>query len=56
MDNATYLGDGLYVTHTRWEIELFAHNGIEKTNRVFLDASALQRFQTYLETNRLSGK
>jgi hypothetical protein len=44
MDNATYLGDGLYVTHTAWEVELYAHNGIEKTNRVFLDPPTLRAF------------
>lgn len=49
----TYLGDGLYVTHTPWELELYAHNGIEKTNRVFLDPTALQRFVTYLKEHKI---
>jgi hypothetical protein len=49
---ATYLGDGLYVSHDRWQVELFACNGIEKTNRVFLDPPALAAFLRYVEPLR----
>lgn len=47
-DGATYLGDGLYATHDRWQVELFSHNGIEKTNRVFLEPSSLAAFLRYV--------
>lgn len=36
--NAVYLGDGAYVLiHSPYEIEIFTHNGVEKTNSIFLE-------------------
>jgi hypothetical protein len=33
----TYLGDGLYASFDGWQVELYASNGLEKTNSVFLE-------------------
>jgi hypothetical protein len=48
-NNDTYLGDGLYATHDNWTVELYASNGIHKTDRVFLDAQTLKAFLAYVE-------
>lgn len=52
---ATYLGDGLYATKDpNWgQVELFAHNGLTKTNRVFLDPEVLVRFLAWLKDEGL---
>jgi hypothetical protein len=42
-----HLGDGLYASCDGWQIELYAHNGLRKTNRVFLDYSTLNAFLAY---------
>ena len=47
-----YLGDGLYVSHDGWQVELFAHNGIFKTNQVFLEPEVLVAFEAYLKDFR----
>lgn len=49
-NDATYLGDGLYVYNHGHQIELFAHDGIRKTDQVFLDESVLLAFQRWLES------
>ena len=43
-DNATYLGDGLYMIDHGYQIELFAYNGITKTDSVYLDDDVLETF------------
>jgi len=43
----TYLGDGLYVAYDGWQVELFCHNGIERTNAVYLEPDVLARFLEY---------
>jgi hypothetical protein len=45
----SYLGDGLYVSFDGWQIELYASNGIEKTNSVLLDSDTLAAFLKYVE-------
>jgi hypothetical protein len=47
----TYLGDGLYVSHDGWQVELFAHDGIGKTNMVFLEPKVLERFLAWVKEN-----
>lgn len=42
--DATYLGDGLYATHDGYQVELFAHDGIRKTNQVYLSPQTLETF------------
>lgn len=54
LEGAEYLGDGLFIKHTKWEITLFAHNGIRATDKVHLGPDELKRFQTYLAKNRLT--
>ena len=51
-DSATYLGDGLYVSHDGWQVELFAHDGIGKTNQVFLDPDVLKNFVDWLKVSK----
>ena len=45
----TYLGDGLYATHDNTQIELYAYNGVRKTDQVFLEPSTLGAFLAYIE-------
>lgn len=49
-ETASYLGDGLYVDFRQVErdVHLFAHNGIEAYNEVFLDGSVLANFEDWL--------
>ncbi|OBG06593.1 hypothetical protein A5772_21535 [Mycolicibacter sinensis] len=49
MTTPTYLGDGLYVTHDGYQVELYAHNGLEKTNSVYLAPAEIQSFLNYLK-------
>jgi hypothetical protein len=48
-DDDSYLGDGLYASFDGWQIELYASNGIEKTNSVLLDSDTLAAFLKYVE-------
>lgn len=45
----TYLGDGLYASYDGWQIEIYASNGREKTNRVYLEPAVLKAFLDYVE-------
>jgi hypothetical protein len=44
-----YLGDGLYAEFDGWQIRLFAHNGLNCTNVVFLEPDVLAAFLRYVE-------
>lgn len=44
-----YLGDGFYASFDGWQIELYASNGISKTDAVFLDPSVLHSFMSFAE-------
>ena len=44
-----YLGDGLYADFDGYQIELYASNGIEKTDRVFLEPAVLRAFFEYVK-------
>ena len=46
----TYLGDGLYAAFDGWQIELYASNGIKKTNQVYLEPAVLGAFLRYIDT------
>jgi hypothetical protein len=43
-----YLGDGLYASFDGHQVELYASNGVERTNRVFLDDRTLAAFLEYV--------
>ena len=45
-----YLGDGLYASFDGYQIELYASNGIQKTNQVYLDPHVLAAFLRYVES------
>jgi hypothetical protein len=51
-DEPVYLGDGLYVMLQGHQIELWASNGIHKTNSVFFDRSTIENFTRYLDMIR----
>ena len=42
-----YLGDGLFASFDGWQVELYASNGVCKTNQVYLEPSVLKSFLTY---------
>lgn len=42
-----YLGDGLYVEFDGWQVILFASNGEERTNTVYLEPGVLDSFFRY---------
>lgn len=45
---ARYLGDGLYADYDGYQIELYASNGVEKTNAVYLEPGVLAAFQAFV--------
>lgn len=49
ISNATYLGDGLYAEWNGEAFELFAHDGLDVRDRVFLDLNVLEAFFKYAE-------
>lgn len=49
---ATYLGDGLYVKSDDNLVELFTHDGIGKTNQVFLEPAVLKSFIAWLKNSQ----
>jgi hypothetical protein len=53
MKDATYLGDGLYVRLNRDQYEVFAHNGVEAINTVYLDPHVLEAFLKFVEETRV---
>jgi hypothetical protein len=46
---SVYLGDGLYVAMDRGDVEIYSHDGIRKTNQVFMDGYVLNAFLNWLE-------
>jgi hypothetical protein len=49
MEDDTYLGDGLYGAFDGWQIELYAWDGRDKTNRVYLEPAVLARFLLWVD-------
>lgn len=54
VDEPNYLGDGLYVSDDGYQVELFAHNGFTKTNRVFLDQKVLEHFVKWVKQSKFA--
>ena len=46
-----YLGDGLYADFDGYHVEVYAWNGVNKTNRVFFEPSVLDTFLDYVRRN-----
>lgn len=42
-----YLGDGLYADYDGYQIEVYASNGLRKTNVVYFDPDVLRAFIRY---------
>ena len=47
-----YLGDGLYVEFDGYQFEVYASNGLAKTNRVFMEPSVVTSFFEYVARTR----
>lgn len=48
MPKAQYLGDGLYADYDGYQIRLYASNGIETSNQVFLEPNVVDAFLSYI--------
>ena len=44
-----YLGDGLYFINHGFQVELYASDGIDITNRIFLDNEVVDNFLKEIE-------
>jgi hypothetical protein len=51
-DEGRYLGDGLYASDEGFQFRLWASNGRETTNEVYLEDGALQGFFRFIEDTR----
>jgi hypothetical protein len=51
---AVYRGDGVYVVRMSQYVEVYTHNGIVATNRIYLDGVVLAAFLKYLRQEGLS--
>lgn len=47
--NETYLGDGLYASCDGYRVEVFAHNGVGKTNAVYFEPEVITAFLGFLK-------
>ncbi len=56
MEDDFYLGDGLYAAFDGWQIELYAYDGICKTNQVYLEPAVLTAFLRYVEQMKSQSK
>jgi hypothetical protein len=50
----TYLGDGLYASYDGYQVELYASNGVEKTNQIFLGSNVLDEFLEFLKSKKVN--
>jgi hypothetical protein len=49
-EDDVYLGDGLYAHFDGYQIELYASDGICKTDRVYLEPAVFKTFLLYVES------
>jgi hypothetical protein len=47
-----YLGDGLYAEFDGYQVELYASNGVTKTDSVYFDFDVLKSFERFVEQVR----
>lgn len=45
----TYLGDGLYCRFDGYGFTLFASNGVETTDQVYLEPHVVEAFKNYID-------
>ncbi len=48
MDNATYLGDGVYIKTHQGQLLLYTANGIEVTNKIYLEPEVAELLVNYI--------
>jgi len=53
MIEPAYLGDGAYVRVENGMVCLYTSNGIEETNKVYLELEVLRRFLEWLKANKI---
>lgn len=51
--NKTYLGDGLYAEFQVFGVRVYASNGIEETNEIYLEGSILKALVEFFERKGL---
>lgn len=58
--NKQYIGDGVYIEYDNYGVILTTENGIEVTNKIYLEAEVLNNLNEYLKmmfnTNQMSNK
>jgi hypothetical protein len=45
-----YLGDGLYASFDGFQVEVFSHDGLNKTNSVFMEPDILDSFIGFIKS------
>lgn len=45
----TYLGDGLYAAYDGYMVRLYASNGMQVTNEVWLEPEVLESFKIFMK-------
>ena len=48
-----YLGDGAYAEYDGWGFTIFASNGLERTDSVYLEPEVLASFQKFIDAMKL---
>jgi hypothetical protein len=58
LGDATYLGDGVYVSQDGYHVWLYTDNGIRVSNKIALDARVLEAFDEWRKStnNKQKGK
>lgn len=51
-----YLGDGVYAEHDGYAVVLTTSNGIEQTNRIFLEPEVIRELKKYLSSLEKEGE
>lgn len=49
LEREVYLGDGLYASYDGYQFRLYASNGMQVTNEVFLDRLVFRAFIEYTQ-------
>jgi hypothetical protein len=44
-----YLGDGVYAYFDGYHIVIYTHNGIEKTNEIFMDDTVVEALEALIK-------
>jgi hypothetical protein len=53
MNGRKYLGDGAYVDSDGWHVILTTANGLNETNRIYLDPRCVENLIEYIESLKI---